>query len=282
MSWLRDGGSDASGHCDNRSDGSRDDPWRQVAGLKVSQAGGHRLDGAIGAEDYEKSVRFNGQPLAGMAVKMTVGANALETADTVRQAVAEMSPSFPPGVEVVYPYDTTPFVRLSIENVIIALGEAIVLVFLVMYLFLQNFRATLIPTIAVPIVLLGTFGMLAALGYSINNLTLMALTISTGFVVDDAIVMIENIVRHLEDGETPLAAEIDGIARRLLWASLGVVALVFAAGLLRRLPATELLLTAVSLAVAAVQANLDSVASPDLVALAAQLAALVAPYVSKS
>ena len=122
-----------------------------------------RID--VGAENYNTIARYNGKPAAGLGHRAT-GANALDTADAVRARIAELQPFFPAGVEVVYPYDTTPFVKLSIEGVVHTLLEAIVLVFVIMYLFLQNFRATLIPTIAVPVVLLGTFGVLAAPGFT--------------------------------------------------------------------------------------------------------------------
>ena len=141
---------------------------------------------------------------AGLGVKLAAGANALDTAEAVRARVAELRPFFPPGLEAIYPYDTTPFVRLSIEEVIKTLAEAVVLVFLVMYLFLQNFRATLIPTIAVPVVLLGTFGVLAAFGYSINTLTMFGMVLAIGLLVDDAIVVVENVERVMaEEGLPP-------------------------------------------------------------------------------
>ncbi|MEZ5616520.1 MAG: efflux RND transporter permease subunit [Rhodocyclaceae bacterium] len=161
----------------------------------------------IGAENYGIVGRFNGRPAAGIGIKLAAGANALETADAVRARVETMKPYFPAGVEVVVPYDTTPFVRLSIMNVVQTLVEAILLVFLVMYLFLQNFRATLIPTIAVPVVLLGTFGVMAAFGYSINTLTMFGLVLAIGLLVDDAIVVVENVERVMsEEGLSPKAA----------------------------------------------------------------------------
>src|SRR5690606_21433989 len=122
----------------------------------------------LGAENYDFISRYNGQPAIGMAISLSTGANALDTAAAVEAAMAHLARNCPPGLSVVVPFDTTPFVRVAIEGVVHTLLEAIALVFLVMFLFLQNFRATLIPTIAVPVVLLGTFGMLAALGLSIN------------------------------------------------------------------------------------------------------------------
>ncbi|PHS31903.1 MAG: hydrophobe/amphiphile efflux-1 family RND transporter [Methylophaga sp.] len=153
----------------------------------------------IGAESYEKSARYNGNPAAGMAIKLSTNANALDTADLVEEKLAELSKNFPAGMEVVIEFDTTPFIRLSINNVIKTLAEAMFLVFVVMYLFLQNFRATLIPTIAVPVVLLGTFGILALFGYSINTLTLFAMVLAIGLLVDDAIVVVENVERVMHD-----------------------------------------------------------------------------------
>ena len=161
----------------------------------------------IGAENYGIVGRFNGQPAAGIGIKLAAGANALDTAEAVKARVEEMKSYFPPGVDVVVPYDTTPFVKLSIMNVVWTLIEAIVLVFLVMYLFLQNFRATLIPTIAVPVVLLGTFGVMAAFGFSINTLTMFGLVLAIGLLVDDAIVVVENVERIMtEEGLSPKEA----------------------------------------------------------------------------
>ena len=161
----------------------------------------------LGAETYEFLSRFNGQPAAGMAVSLATGANALETSKAVQAVLDQLTPFFPPGMKAVVPFDTTPFVRASITEVVKTLLEAIVLVFLVMYLFLQNLRATLIPTIAVPVVLLGTFGVLAVLGYSINMLTMFAMVLAIGLLVDDAIVVVENVERLMsEEGLSPLEA----------------------------------------------------------------------------
>ncbi|WP_102224550.1 efflux RND transporter permease subunit [Acidimangrovimonas sediminis] len=153
----------------------------------------------IGAENYSVIARYNGRPSAGMAIQLSSGANALDTATRVRNTVEEMSKYFPKGVHYVIPYDTTPFVKISIEEVVKTLVEAIVLVFFVMLLFLQNIRATLIPTLAVPVVLLGTFGILAAAGYTINTLTMLAMVLAIGLLVDDAIVVVENVERIIED-----------------------------------------------------------------------------------
>jgi len=161
----------------------------------------------IGAENYTTSARFNGSPTAGMAIQLASGANALETAERVKARLEEVSQFFPEGVEYVVPYDTTPFVKISIEEVVKTLFEAIVLVFLVMFLFLQNLRATLIPTLAVPVVLLGTFGVMAVFGFSINTLTMLAMVLAIGLLVDDAIVVVENVERIMEEeGLDPVAA----------------------------------------------------------------------------
>jgi multidrug efflux pump len=153
----------------------------------------------MGSESYEVVSRYNRLPAAGMGIKLATGANALDTAELIKSRLEELSAYFPSGVRTVIPYDTTPFVRVSIEEVVQTLAEAIVLVFLVMYLFLQNFRATLIPTIAVPVVLLGTFGVLSAFGFSINTLTMFGMVLAIGLLVDDAIVVVENVERVMRD-----------------------------------------------------------------------------------
>jgi HAE1 family hydrophobic/amphiphilic exporter-1/multidrug efflux pump len=161
----------------------------------------------FGGETYEIESYYNGKPSGGMGIKLASGANALKTADMVRAKLAELSQFFPPGMKVVYPVDSTPFVRISIEEVVKTLVEAIILVFLVMFLFLQNFRATLIPTIAVPVVLLGTFGVLAAAGFTVNTLTMLGLVLAIGLLVDDAIVVVENVERVMsEEGLPPREA----------------------------------------------------------------------------
>ncbi|HEX7328581.1 MAG TPA: efflux RND transporter permease subunit [Casimicrobiaceae bacterium] len=161
----------------------------------------------MGSEDYSVIARYNGQPAAGVAISLATNANALATAQNVEALMKRLEPTFPPGLHVIIPFDTTPFVQASIKEVVKTLLEAIALVFLVMYLFLQNLRATLIPTIAVPVVLLGTFAVLAALGYSINMLTMFAMVLAIGLLVDDAIVVVENVERVMsEEGLTPLEA----------------------------------------------------------------------------
>jgi hydrophobe/amphiphile efflux-1 (HAE1) family protein len=161
----------------------------------------------LGAENYASVAKFNGHPAAGLAIKLAPGANALDTAKAAKAKMAQLEKSFPAGYKYVVPYDSTPFVKLSIEEVVKTLIEAIVLVFIVMFLFLQNWRATLIPTIAVPVVLLGTFGVLAAFGYSINTLTMFGLVLAIGLLVDDAIVVVENVERVMsEEGLSPVEA----------------------------------------------------------------------------
>ncbi|MDR6585895.1 efflux RND transporter permease subunit [Herbaspirillum frisingense] len=161
----------------------------------------------LGSESYTSVGRYNGKPAAGLAIKLATGANALDTVKAIDARVAQLEKFFPAGMKVQKPYDTTPFVRISIEEVVRTLIEAVVLVFLVMYLFLQNFRATLIPTIAVPVVLLGTFGVLAAFGFTINTLTMFAMVLAIGLLVDDAIVMVENVERVMsEEGLPPKEA----------------------------------------------------------------------------
>ncbi len=161
----------------------------------------------IGAESYTTSAWFNGKPTAGMAIRLASGANALDTAERVKHKLDEVSAFFPDGVEYVVPYDTTPFVEISIEEVVHTLIEAIVLVFLVMFLFLQSLRATIIPTLAVPVVLLGTFGIISAFGFSINTLTMLAMVLAIGLLVDDAIVVVENVERIMEEeGLSPYEA----------------------------------------------------------------------------
>ena len=200
----------------------------------------------LGGENYNVIARINGKPAAGLGIKLATGANALDTAKAIKAKLAELQPFFPQGMKVLYPYDTTPFVQLSIHEVVKTLFEAIMLVFLVMYLFLQNMRATLIPTIAVPVVLLGTFAILAAFGYSINTLTMFGMVLAIGLLVDDAIVVVENVERVMmedklakrSDGKINVANSgrtggyrdgavsgiySDGILRRFYWGNLSPV-----------------------------------------------------------
>src|SRR3989449_3445235 len=161
----------------------------------------------LGAENFNVDTKYNGQPAAGLGIQLATGANALATADAVKARIAELSAYFPPGLQVLYPNDTTPFIRISISEVVKTLFEGIALVFLVMLLFLQNWRATLIPTIAVPVVLLGTFGVMAALGFTINTLSMFGLVLAIGLLVDDAIVVVENVERVMsEEGLSPREA----------------------------------------------------------------------------
>jgi len=161
----------------------------------------------LGTEVYDIQAFHNGKPSAGIAIRQAAGANALDTADAVRAKLAEMSRFFPSGMKAVYPFDTTPFIRVAIKEVVKTLFEAILLVFLVMWLFMGNIRATLIPTIAVPVVILGTFAMLGLFGFSINMLTMFAMVLAIGLLVDDAIVVVENVERIMsEEGLSPRQA----------------------------------------------------------------------------
>ena len=161
----------------------------------------------LGRENYNTVARYNGHAATGVAIKLATGANALDTANAAKAMLGNLSKQFPEGMSYQVAFDTTPFVKLSIEEVVKTLVEAVILVFLVMYLFLQNFRATLIPTMAVPVVLLGTFGILNAFGYSINTLTMFAMVLAIGLLVDDAIVVVENVERIMtEEGLSPIEA----------------------------------------------------------------------------
>ncbi|WP_089178033.1 efflux RND transporter permease subunit [Bosea sp. AS-1] len=153
----------------------------------------------LGAKSYDTSSRYNGNPTTGLAISLATGANAINTAKAVQATIDRFKQTLPEGVEVTYPYDTTPFVTLSIEKVVHTLFEAILLVFVVMFVFLQNIRATFIPMLAVPVVLLGTFGVLALFGYSINTLTMFAMVLAIGLLVDDAIVVVENVERVMQE-----------------------------------------------------------------------------------
>jgi multidrug efflux pump len=184
----------------------------------------------IGTENYEIQSFYNGKPVGGMAIRLASGANALETGNRVKAKMEELSKYFPHGMKVVYPYDSTPFVKISIEEVVQTLIEAVCLVFIIMFLFLQNIRATLIPTIAVPVVLLGTMGVLAASGFSINTLTMFALVIVIGLLVDDAIVVVENVERIMaEEGLSPHDATIKSMGQitSALWGIATVLTAVF-------------------------------------------------------
>ncbi len=187
-------------------------------------------DSKIGTENYDIQSFYKGKPIGGMAIRLAAGANALETGNRVKAKMEELSSYFPPGMKVVYPYDTTPFVRISIEEVVRTLIVAICLVFIIMFVFLQNIRATLIPTIAVPVVLLGTMGVLSAAGFSINTLTMFALVIVIGLLVDDAIVVVENVERIMsEEGLSPHDATIKSMGQitSALWGIATVLAAVF-------------------------------------------------------
>ena len=194
--------------------------------VRVSDVGRTEL----GTELPDIRAQYNGQPAAMLAIRQEAGANALDTAAGIKAAMADLSKYFPRGMQVIYPMDTTPFVKVAIGEVVRTLLEAVVLVFLVMYLFLGNLRATLIPTIAVPVVILGTFGVLGALGYSINMLTMFAMVLAIGLLVDDAIVVVENVERVMsEEGLPPWEAtrrSMDEISSALIGIGL-VLAAVF-------------------------------------------------------
>ncbi|BBN90450.1 efflux RND transporter permease subunit [Azospira sp. I09] len=161
----------------------------------------------LGSETYTFNTTSDGRPSAGIALRLASGGNTLEAVNAVRETLTRLEPTLPPGVKIIYPYDTAPVVSASINGVVHTLVEAIVLVFLIMYLFLQNWRATLIPTLAVPVVLLGTFGVMAAFGFTINILTMFGLVLAIGLLVDDAIVVVENVERLMvEEGLPPLEA----------------------------------------------------------------------------
>ena len=161
----------------------------------------------MGTERSDIVANYNGKPSAAMAIRQAAGANALDTANAIKQTLKEMSRYFPPGMKVIYPYDTTPFTKVAIDEVVKTLVEAVLLVFVIMYLFMGNIRATLIPTIAVPVVLLGTFGVLGFFGFSINMLTMFAMVLAIGLLVDDAIVVVENVERIMsEEGLPPREA----------------------------------------------------------------------------
>ncbi len=185
----------------------------------------------LGGQNYSISAQFNGKPASGMAIKLASGANALDTAKAIRATVASLEPFFPPGMKAVVPYDTTPVVTESISGVVHTLVEAIVLVFLVMFLFLQNFRATIITTMTVPVVLLGTFGILAAFGFTINTLTMFGMILAIGLLVDDAIVVVENVERVMaEEHLSPKEATVKSMGQ--IQGALVGIALVLSAVLL--------------------------------------------------
>jgi len=184
----------------------------------------------IGTENYDIEARYKGKPVAGMALRLAAGANAVETGNRIKAKMAELERYFPTGVKTVYPYDSTPFVKISIAEVVETLVIAVFLVFVIMFVFLQNIRATLIPTIAVPVVLLGTMGVLSLAGFSINTLTMFALVIVIGLLVDDAIVVVENVERIMsEEGLSPHDATIKSMGQitSALWGIATVLTAVF-------------------------------------------------------
>jgi AcrB/AcrD/AcrF family len=188
----------------------------------------------LGPQSYGGETTYNGLPTSGMGIELASGANALTTAQAVKATLARLARTLPPGVEVVYSSDSTPFVARSIHEVLMTLLEAMSLVFVVMLLFLQNLRATLIPTLAIPVVLLGTLGVLAAFGYSINILTMFAMVLAIGLLVDDAIVVVENVERVMvEDKLSPLEATRKSM-REITGALVGIATVLSAVFVLRR------------------------------------------------
>ncbi len=182
----------------------------------------------IGGENYTTIGTFNGQPASGMAIMLATGANALDTSAAVRAKLAELQPNFPENLEIIYPYDTTTFIRISIKEVTLVLIKAFILVFLVMYLFLQNFRATLIPATAVPVVLLGTFAIMTAFGFSINTLTMFGLVLAIGLLVDDAIVVVENVERIMAEEGLPALEATRKSMDQITGALIGIVLVISA------------------------------------------------------
>ncbi|MRX06604.1 efflux RND transporter permease subunit [Pseudoduganella sp. FT25W] len=177
----------------------------QTGGAQVRLRDVARIN--LGPENYNVDNKYNGGPASGIGIQLAPGGNALQTANAIRAQLDQLAPYFPHGLKVVYPNDVTPFVKISIEEVVKTLIEGIALVFLVMYLFLQNLRATLIPSITVPVVLLGTFGVMSACGFTINTLSMFGMVLAIGLLVDDAIVVVENVERVMhEDGLGPLEA----------------------------------------------------------------------------
>ncbi len=181
-----------------------------------------------GAETFAVDNKYNGQPASGMLIQLATGANALATANAVRAKVEELSKYFPPGVQAVYPNDTTPFIRVSIAGVVETLLEGIALVFLVMFVFLQNWRATIIPTITIPVVLLGTFGVMAALGFTINTLSMFGIVLAIGLLVDDAIVVVENVERVMTEEGLPAREATRKAMGQITGALIGVAAVLSA------------------------------------------------------
>ena len=217
--------------------------------LRVNQDGSrvHLRDVArveLAGETYTRETRVNGRPAAAVGIRLEPSANALATAEAVRAKVKQLSQYFPPGISVEFPYDSTEFISASIEEVVKTLVEAIILVFLIIYFFLQNLRTAFIPTIVVPVALLGTFAVMYALGFSINVLTLFGLVLAIGILVDDAIVVTENVERIMsEEGLSPRDATrkaMEQITGALIAISLVLTAVFIPDGLLRRVGGRDL------------------------------------------
>ncbi|HEY0630329.1 MAG TPA: efflux RND transporter permease subunit [Sphingomicrobium sp.] len=199
----------------------------EASGARVRLSDVARVE--LGAENYNSDRRLNGKPGAGIAIFLAPGADALETADTVKARVEEMAKSFPPGYRYAYAYDTTDFIKLSIEEVVKTLVEAMILVIIVMFVFLQSWRATLVPAIAIPVVLMGTFAVLYALDFSINTMTLFGLVLAVGLLVDDAIVVVENVERIMEENPELTPREATIISMSQIQMALIAIALILSA-----------------------------------------------------
>src|SRR3954451_51297 len=209
------------------------DQFRNII-VKADSSGARVLLGDVarvelGADNYSATIRANGHPGAGIGISLEPGANALRTANLVKAKVAELAPRMPQGYAYAYANDTTNFIKLSIREVVKTLFEAILLVVLVMFVFLQSWRATMIPFIAVPVVLLGTFGILYVLGFSINTMTLFGLVLATGLLVDDAIVVVENVERLMDENPEYSAREATIVSMEQIQMALVAIALVLSA-----------------------------------------------------
>ncbi|MCL6730173.1 efflux RND transporter permease subunit [Sphingomonas hankyongi] len=198
-----------------------------ASGARVRVADVARVE--LGAENYSSDRRLNGKPGAGIAIFLAPGADALETADLVKDRVEQISKSFPPGYRFAYAYDTTDFIKLSIEEVVKTLVEAMILVIIVMFVFLQSWRATLVPAIAIPVVLMGTFGVLYMLDFSINTMTLFGLVLAVGLLVDDAIVVVENVERIMEENPELTPREATMVSMGQIQMALVAIALILSA-----------------------------------------------------
>lgn len=182
----------------------------------------------LGSDNYQFDSKFNGKAAGGVAIKLATGANALDTAAAVEKRLSELRKNYPNGLKDQLAYDTTPFIKLSIESVVHTLIEAVVLVFIVMFLFLQNWRATIIPTLAVPVVVLGTFAVINIFGFSINTLTMFAMVLAIGLLVDDAIVVVENVERVMQEEHLDPVAATEKSMQQISGALVGITSVLTA------------------------------------------------------